>query len=363
MIRNRFIVVSALQALGAAEARHALDLSDDECELVLLVPPVSGALDAVRAIVRDSSWAQVREAGPPADTALHWCSRVIRHRGLRSESAGLDRIFLGDYQNQIGRNAAHGLDDGDIFVLDDGTATVLVNEYRKALAENREPPSLMPQVSRGHYRMQALAARALGLRLDELQRVTYFTIYPLSPSPPDTVIRHRFDWLRSRFGNPELVDGTLFLGSPLVEAGIVNLATYREMLSLVRESTDGRLWYRAHPREAKDKVEELCERYDFELLHGEGIIEWIVAEQRWMPRRVVGNFSTALDTLRVLGGSDASVESIELPQRLVASHWWPRVKELQESVSSRMEGDVSTAQVFANPDADAPGTTEVNGRG
>ena len=181
-IRHRFLVLGAFQALNAAEARHHFGLPDDACELVLLTPPQERSAAEARAMIEATGWANVREIGPPNTSVRQWLRKVRNARGLRDESGPLDHLFLGDYQMQLGIHAAHGLDAGELVVLDDGLATIRIAAYRRARADGvSRPPRLQPQVRPSRLAAQRILARAIGLELGDPTGVTFFTVYDIDP--------------------------------------------------------------------------------------------------------------------------------------------------------------------------------------
>ena len=325
VIDHRFVVSGAFQALNAAEARHHFELDDERCELVFLQPPQPRAERETRAVVDAAGWSNVRVIGPASTSVRQWTRRVRNGRGLRRESAALERLFLGDYQTHLGLNAAHGMrtehGGGAVVVLDDGQATLRVNAHRVARHEGRRAPRLHAQIPRPRYDVQRVMARALGLRIGDLDRVTFFTLYDITPAGDDRLIRNDFSWLRGRFGAPRVVDCTLFLGTPLVEQGVVTHDTYVGVLRQVREQCGGELRYRPHPREDRAHVDQLIDDAGMQLVELESIIEYGLLAAGWCPARVVSTHSSALDTLRVVLGDATTVQSVALPPALVAPQW------------------------------------------
>lgn len=345
-IRNRFVVMSAFQALNATEARQHFGLDNGECELVLLEPASPRAGAEARRIVEAGGWSNVRVAGPPADSFRHWVRRVRGHRGLRAEGKGLERLFIGDYQTQLARHLAHGVASGEVVVLDDGAVTVRVAQHRAAKAAGSRPPRLQPQVARTRYEAQRLVARLLGLDLRPLQRVTFFTVYDVTGAPEDGVIRHRFDWLRRRFGPPAVEEGALFVGTPVVDVGILDFATYAAMLRGVRDRAGGPLWYRPHPREDRAGVERLAAEVGMDILELDTIVEFALPARGRVPRLVVGNHSTSLDTLRVILAGVASVRSVPLPLDLVAGRWRDFIASAYRDLDARLGEPVERLEVL-----------------
>jgi hypothetical protein len=336
VIEHRFIVAGAFQVLNATEARQHFGLDDARCELVFMLPPQPRAAEETRSIIEEAHWSNVRVVGPPSTSVPRWVSRVRNGRPLRRESAPLSHLFLGDYQTHLGRHAAHGVRGGAVVVLDDGQATLRVNAYRVARAEGRRPPRLHPQIPRPRYDIQRAFARALGLRLGDLRSVTFFTVYDLTPARGDAVVRNRFTWLRTRYGTPTIVAGSLFLGSPLVESAIVSHDTYVTILKRLQAQSDGALWYRPHPREDPARVARLHDDVGFELLELDSIIEVGVLRTGWVPARIATTHSTALDTLRVILGDAVNVQAIPLPIEQVAPRWRDWITRAYDEMDARL---------------------------
>jgi hypothetical protein len=339
VIEHRFIASGAFQALNATEARHHYGLDDTRCELVYLLPPQPQAARQSRALIDDTGWSNVRVVGPPSDSFPHWVRRVRNGKGLRRESSSLSHLFLGDYQTHLALNAAHGVEEPDqteVVVLDDGQATLRVNAHRVARHDGRRPPRLHAQVPRPRYDLQRVAARVLGLRIGDLDRITFFTLYDVRPAPTDRVVRNRFSWLRARFGAPRVVDCTLYLGTPLVESGMVAHDTYVTLLRQVRARCGGELRYRPHPREDPAHVAQLVDEAGVELVDLPSIIEYGLLASGWCPARVVSTHSSALDTLRVILGDAATVQSVDVPAALVAPRWRAWMTRSYEEMDARL---------------------------
>lgn len=344
---SRFIVVGAFQLLNAVEARHHFRLEDAECDLVFLVPPQPRAAAETRWLIEATGWSNVRELGPPATSLAQWARRVRGARSLREESSDLDRLFLGDYQNQIGLHAAHGLPAGaELVALDEGMATVRINAYRRARAAGERRPQLQPNVRRAELEAQRLAARLLGLRLGDPERLTSFSIYAIDPAPGDRLERNTYSWLRGRFPVPDVVDGTLFLGSPLVESGILTDALYETLLRRLRDVAGDHLWYRPHPREHPDRIAQLVRQVGVEVLELDTVVEYGLFESGWVPANVVANHSTTLDTLRVLLAGSVSVRSVPIPLEHVPRRWKPFVTMAYGDLDTRMGAPVERLELL-----------------
>jgi hypothetical protein len=337
VFEHRFVVAGAFQALNAVEARHAYAWPVDECELVFLLPPQPRAESETRSIIADSEWSHVREVGPPSASVRHWMQRIRNGRRLADDAEPPRHVVLGDYQTQLGRHVANCFPTADVVVLDDGQATLRVNSYRVARAEGRRPPRLHPQVPRLRYEAQRVAGRLLGLDLGDVPSVTFFTLYDIDPAPSDHVIRNRFEWLHQRFGTPVVdEDMTLFLGTPLVEQGVVTAATYVTMLRRLREQVSGELWYRPHPREDATRVAALISQTGAVRLELDTIVEYGLLAAACVPARIVSTHSSALDSLRVVLGDAVTASAIPLPTDLVAPRWRDWIARAYAEMDTRL---------------------------
>ena len=117
-----------------------------------------------------------------------------------------------------------------------------------------------------------------------------------------------------------LFRSTLYLGTPLVEQGIVSHDTCVTLLRRLREQTTD-LWYRPHPREDAAHVAQLVDEVGMQPFQADSIIEYGLLRAGWVPEHVTATHSSALDTLRVILGDTVTVQAIPLPNELVAQRW------------------------------------------
>jgi hypothetical protein len=175
---NVFLIQTATQLLNAIEARHSLDLG--ESHLMILLPP-EYPKEAYDNVVNQSEWASVSylpTTTNPNNSILKRLkfSKLERVRGyfstyelyrLRQE---LDRtaksfmpvenVFLGNYWIHYMRHFAHRIRPRRLYLLDDGTATILINKTRKENLSAKEDLSLRKL-------KKAFIDRAIGLQTAE----------------------------------------------------------------------------------------------------------------------------------------------------------------------------------------------------
>ena len=218
MADHVFVVGGAFQALNAIEAREHLGLDPEACELVTLVPKGGAVpLSQMDAIVELGKWPVHRQIEPASSSVLNWIRRVVRSQMLVRRYDTIQTLLIGDYRTQIMRSWANRVEAAEVWLLDDGSATLMVNDHRRAaLGSSPTPPY---PLTLNATRAQNVAARGLGLKLGHPGDVSFFTVYDIEPLATDRVVRNSYRWLKRTLSEPEPVEGSLLLGSPWVEDG------------------------------------------------------------------------------------------------------------------------------------------------
>lgn len=184
-------------------------------------------------------------------------------RGLRALAARIGSVptliigdpFSGYLQFMISLSRARQL-----VVIDDGSATL---EFADILAEGRP-------LRRWH---QKAPASRLGRSVASMARqrmiigprpwnasnpLHLFTAMPVSHAGTSEVRRHTYEWTRSRFARPSVVDEADLIGTSLVESGVLEESHYlRAVRALARRYRISR--YVAHRRESAAKLAKLSD--------------------------------------------------------------------------------------------------------
>lgn len=279
-----FVVRSPLQILNALEARFHYRLDPADCHLLVL-PSESpeGAAQVGELLVR-FPWERVMLLGD-ADRA----PAVV----VQGSS-----IVLGDCRDGAQRACAHRAADPCPVVLDDGNATLLVARTRaeplRAL-RSRHRAFLRP----GHRRLPRprVLADLVHPSQRELRAVEMFTIYDVPVTRRDRRTRHDMAHLRSLTPTP-LRPLPLFVGSPLVETGMLTAAQYDEVVDTAHDRHPG-LVYVPHRREGAGKLAAI-ERRGVPLLVPSLPLELELIDQGIEPAPLIVVVSTASDTIPLI---------------------------------------------------------------
>lgn len=171
-------------------------------------------------------------------------------------------LFLGSYFSGFIRVLRRGLRADHIWILDDGLATLL-----------------------------AQAEMARSSQIHDL-----VTCLQLSELPGQTVLHHRLESVIAL--NPvDYTDGSLFIGQPFVEMGMMRSEDYNAILAASRASSPARITYIPHRVEDVERVAALQRTFDLDIHYPPTCIELDLVRGGRIPRRVFSVMSTAAFTI------------------------------------------------------------------
>jgi hypothetical protein len=305
-----YIVVSPMQLVTALEAVHVFP--SPRRELVLLTsssfPP-----EAFAPILRDFSWARVTqmEILKSDEMGLHLdAHRLPRRKQLEYRSyfrqrlrrAQLNRIarlltparnlFIGNYLDPSMRHFANALKPETVYALDDGTDALRVPALR---AQHNPPASSFWSARRFAHQWLHDWDDA---RID---RLGLFTSYDLTAPNGDFVVRHRYEFLRSRAARAGTSAEIFFVGQPLVEDGYISRAAHEANLWQVRERLRAdSLVYIPHRRESKESVAFASGRLGLPIRTFDVPLEYHIAIRGPRPKALASFFSAAIENSRII---------------------------------------------------------------
>ncbi len=167
--------------------------------------------------------------------------------------AAARQLVIGDPFSGLIQTLLFAARPREVVVVDDGTATMeFANQMGARQALRRWDAAGSPL---------SLARRPLARhaqRFFESERLSVFTVMPVTDLPPSRVHRHRYAWTRRRFGPPNTLGGLDVIGSSLAESGVVRGQAYLSAVGQLvdRWGTAGR--YFAHRKEDAAKLEQIA---------------------------------------------------------------------------------------------------------
>jgi hypothetical protein len=317
---NVFLVGAPHQLFNAIEARQQLQLGSNH-----LVVSLSGVYpaSAFEPMLREYEWEHVEYAR--GESVLRSDERGRRQQfvqvlatlrdnyhqrrqldAMARKLAGPERLILGNYGMYYMRHFANRIGGRDLILLDDGTATLGINQERRVLRGEEDGPELKVT------RRQKLR-KWMGFDTRHVPKVTFFTTYDLRLAEGDSLIRNEYTYFRGRAAMNEAGDEVFFVGQPMVEDGLVAMerlvASLREVKAHFR---DERFVYLPHKREQPDKVRALQEALGVEVRRFDVPLEFQMSVRGTRPKVLASFFSSALENSRVIFGSLMRIKSFRM---------------------------------------------------
>lgn len=290
----RFVVESPFQALMAIEAKTQFGLDDAACELVILRPSETAAVEMLDSVIARSSWGRICDTGPRTAARQPARARAIRRLSRRK----FDETFIGDYRSPLMRHVINSA-DGPAHLLDDGRSTFKIVDLRRSRGEARES------------RSRRLIESALRLDRRHPAGVDFFTIFQLAVPDGDTVTVNRLAGLRSLVSSQPRRDEHLLLGAPFVELGAMSADRYVDIVVGIARSSSRHVVMRPHRREDPEKLQQI-RALGVDVVASGGPVEIDLLSEDSLPTRVSSFFSTASYTLWKLLGHQVSVDTFAL---------------------------------------------------
>jgi hypothetical protein len=281
-----FVVRSPFQLVNAREAIAAYGSTDPRICILRSAPNEMVQIDGI-----------VERAGFDHVTTV---DRIDELPAQLEPRAG--RVFLGDYREPEQRWLARRLGASRPIVLDDGNATLMVARRRSRPWWRLTDRRVMSLSARSHQRSFPIPTLVRDVRRPgarECSAIEFFSIYRVRGARRDRLRPNDLSWLRSQI-EPATSERPVFIGSSLVETGIMRTEAYRTRVGDVARVAEGPLLYIAHRKETEENLDVLRREHDIEVLRPDVPIELVLSEQRIRPTKLWAVLSSAYDTLRMI---------------------------------------------------------------
>jgi hypothetical protein len=333
---NVFVIETPLQLLNAIEAQEVLRLAD--CHLVILLSEdLPNRVFELLAQKEDWSSIQtfvIRSRRRP------WNSRLLafrlalivreyylsflqslqrrRYEKLIRAFGKVEVLALGNYLAHYMRHFANTAAPSALYLLDDGTDTLRINEARKRGPETRVASS----VSKFRVFRNKIRNRYIDWNDNEAESITFFTSYDIEVKNGDGLIKNEYRRLRSLTRSVVPANEVFFLGQPLVEDGYIQRGTYTNLLSKIQGCLGPKGFvYIPHRRESSENVESLRKDLELSIRRFEWPIEYQIFAKGDVPHVVASFFCSALDNCRLMCDSSLQIKSFYLsPECLLCCH-------------------------------------------
>lgn len=293
---NVFVVDTPHQLLNAIEAVHSLQLRNNH--LFALLKPKDLSQGRFMPLIRMSDWATVSFPSPFIDSrrwvqelfgrvANRWYCRYLNFQRmytvakLTARFKNVDKLFVGHYwaeEKPYMRHIANAIRYDALYLLDDGTDTIDINERRNRSECNKQGTQAEKSDTRAsvYKRIERhLRAKYWNWNVAEASNVTFFTVYDIDVRKGDSLIRNNYSHLRSLAPTEKICmpDTVMFIGDCMAE-GYFEVNVHFEFLSEVRKYfADKKLIYVAHPRESAFCLTQIRDHMQCEIWPAFSVIE------------------------------------------------------------------------------------------
>ena len=226
----------------------------------------------------------------------------------------VDNIFLGNYlrgYQEYMRHIANTITYNSLYLLDDGTDALLINEERSNLN------CFSTKTSTGFFKTklkQALKSCIIDLNIKDAPQLTFYSAYDLDVNKHDKLIKNSFNHLKLLQIPKSKSSGIYFLGECLVEDSSISLDVYISYLGRVKKFFNNKsITYIPHPRESAFTVSSIEQKLNFFIKKLNRSIEIDLCFNPEKPDIVAAFFCSALINCKHIAGSNIKVISFYLP--------------------------------------------------
>jgi hypothetical protein len=296
---NLFLLSSPFQLLCANEAIMRFKLESNH--LIVIHNGTEGNRTQMKSVIDKFGhlYSKIYFLNDETSGLIEW---IKKFNCLESLISLLDpkAFYIGDYGDGLGRHIASKYKKVEVILLDDGWATLNIS--------NRISYNSSFNVIKDYVKF---AVSFFRYRLKTRRDVVFFTIFDELLECKN--IRHSFESLTTNIEVEVLENTVYFLGSPIVEDGVVDMEEYISLMArFVSRNKDQDIIYVCHRRETTEKTGRLSTIQNMTILYLDLPIELHILLNRIQPARITSFYSTALYTLsKLLSKCDLSYIKIE----------------------------------------------------
>ncbi len=317
---NVFLIQTATQLLNAIEAKHYLNLK--ECHLIVFLAE-EYPREAYKGILNEDEWKSVHYLSTAAKVEKSllrflkyseeerirayfrtWEIYLLRKKlDKMAKSFGpIKNVFLGNHWIDYMRHFANKVLPQKLYLLDDGTATLLINKVRRERL-----------LTKRHFSLKALKDKiidhAVGLMTLEPEKVTFFTTYDLQVAPGDEVIKNDYRYLKNVATKRSRTDEVFFLGQTLIDEGF-SREHYLYFLDKIKQYYSNQVFvYVPHKSEPVERVKYIKETMRITVKKLDVPIEFHLTMNGLMPKALSSFSCSALETCRVIFGDQLNIQA------------------------------------------------------
>lgn len=310
---NYFVIRLPLTYINAVEARHFFRISSENSILIILYQNDQDVdRRQIKKILVQDEWKKIVWlpynvtaclSGPERSADKNLFLKLwYRQKGVRSfirayedilkRSEKADRIFIGDAAIASMRHIVNSLKPFETVVLDEGSK-VYFNYNRYITGLSRNPQNRIKK----DCLKNLMAEIFFGYRMQELEKISFFSAWDLEPHQNVQVYKNNFPYLGRRLRDLQRTEEVYFLGAPLVDHKRFDADVYYNYLLRIKNYFSNRsVLYIPHRDETEPHLERVRQETGFKIARFDLPIEYKICVDGPVPDTLAGFLSSALQT-------------------------------------------------------------------
>ena len=283
MKKNLIIIGSPLQLINAVEAVHFFKL-----ENIVLVITFNGLLSnniQIEEQISSLRCEEIIKIYPSSVSKFLQYLKLIKYL----QKYKFEKLFIGELGSAF-RIILANIDKEKVFLLDDGTATIV--DYERSIKINK--------INR--YSLKELRFLTFGLKIKVKDKINLFTYYNLEKLPGFEVIKNNLEYMKKDFvlNNIDYDDTIFFFGQPSeIFSDKKELELY--LYKIVNKFSDKKIFYIPHRSQTKDEINNIMlVNKNIKILEINMPVERYFLDNGIYPKYAISYISTALTTTKIL---------------------------------------------------------------
>ncbi len=233
-----------------------------------------------------------------------------------------ENIILGNYRegaHDSMRHFANKLNHNHLYLVDDGTDIILINDDRKKGYSNiKKDIESKSWLKRFKTRIHN---KYIDWNNKGENKLTFFTCYGLMVKTGDSLIKNEYRYLRSLSSNSPPADEVIFLGQCLIDDGYITKEDYFSYIRSIKDYfTIEKFVYIPHPRESSRYIELVKRELMIEIRKLDVPIEYEMTIRGNRPRYLASFFCSALENCSIILNGNTDIKAFYIyPEHLLAA--------------------------------------------
>ncbi len=318
--KNLFIVETPFQLMSAIEAKNYFNATLNDLLIYYSLSVRNNA--QIDNLLTLSNWDRIIRVKSIKQPKLSLIRNLFVLKKMQVENDAYDKIFIGEFRNGIFRLFLCTLAHNDQYLLDDGTATIEIqNDYLTGKI-NYVNESFRYKLILSFFSYKSHC----------INKINLFTCFDLKPHDDQKIVKNKFSTLRKLASEDVKIcsNDVYFLGGDYLEKNYVSENYYLETLKKIRQYYgDNKIIYIPHRGEDEKNILKIMQIDGFAIERFSNIAEVEFVLRNIYPRIIASFCSTALYTLQIIF-QNSQIDSFLIPQVELNPIYQRRIEEFYD---------------------------------